>query len=301
MSRMLKFKCLVAVGSFFLGCACPLLAQTDVELGRLPLRIPSSFQNAPTLAVAENMDAPGRFKFTQGLGFFCPSTATIIQIHMSDNPLLGKAHDTTMKRFLDDFGGLSKRSWAADTYSSMFFPQPNDAFKDTAGLLGDLRSGDRKKVEKIVKQYIQSDGTLLLPLATPHGPGAPYIVSLTPGAVLKVEGGTWQVDMKFFPNHSDFGVMNDLGPDAPPEVIFVHIRVSVHFTEELWKELELPGSAEGKQPSFWWVMLAEGKDVFHADNDVLYHVVWAGFDDSSPPKDLDAVLGSLHFARPANP
>ena len=79
-----------------------------VTLGDIQFEVPGSFEERPDLAVASQLWAPGRFQFREGRAFYHPSSADILQVYSSDNPLVGLNHKKAQKKFLEDFGKDSK-------------------------------------------------------------------------------------------------------------------------------------------------------------------------------------------------
>jgi hypothetical protein len=282
----------------------PSLAQssgaTKVELESLRLTVPASFKEVPDLAVANQIDAPGRFKFQRGRAFYDSTTADIVQFWTSDNPLVGMDHEKAQAMFLKPFGGLTERSWGLDTYSSMFIPWPKQAFevwgKTAARCLEDK---NRKKVAKEMAQFIRPDGKIAFPLFfTTKGPSAIYVGKLTPALLMEIKEGTVSSDLEFVGNDALLGEFVLVRGDNSKWIgQAFRAYAAPRATASEAKMFGLPSSVVGKMPFFWWVMFSDEDTVFEPGKGPLYHVVLATFDEGNPPAVLDSILKSIELAK----
>jgi len=262
--------------------------------------VPRTFVETKELALAEQISAPGRFEFREGRAFYDPTTAEIIQVHVSDNPLIGLNHERAQKKFLVQFGGLSERSWGLDTFAAVFFPIPKESSEFGAKVLEQWMDGnpeERKGAEAFLKMGEGGVISVALVLRDATRPGMIYVVKLTPGALVQVKKKTVMWDINFQSNQAllgETGIANSEGVVQSRWLSF-RARTNTLVTDSDIATFSLPKALLGKGPNFWWIMLSDKPTVFDRDSKTLYHVVLATFDDGNPPKTLDSVLDSIRF------
>ncbi|MDA2929700.1 ankyrin repeat domain-containing protein [Acidobacteria bacterium AH-259-O06] len=303
-----------------------------VTLDGIHVELPGSFQERPELAVANQLYAPGRFQFGEGRAFYDPSSAAIIQIHSSDNPLIGMNHEKAHKKFLQDFGKdpkagaqpivwrsfltadttkslaqslpegmgpLSKRSWGLDTFASMFFPIPkevDEAHGKKAAEWMILAKNDKEKLIREISQFVRPDGKIVFPLFfQTNNPAGIYISSLTPGSLLQIQGPVDLWDVDFVPSQALLGELSMFTYGGIKRLAQAfRARTSAQVQDEA-KLLSLPDDVVGKFPYFWWIMVSAKDSVFQPGAKPLYHIVMATFDDGDPPELLHSVIKSIKF------
>ena len=187
-----------------------------VTLGDIQFEVPGSFEERPDLAVASQLWAPGRFQFREGRAFYHPSSADILQVYSSDNPLVGLNHKKAQKKFLEDFGKdskgglqpLSRRTWGLDTFAGMFFPIPAEVSEAHVKMTLPWKDPqrDEEKTQREIMQFMRPDGNPVFPVVLKtNTPAAIYITKLTPAALLQVKGETRFWDVNFAPSQALLG------------------------------------------------------------------------------------------------
>lgn len=271
-----------------------------VTLQGLQFAVPRPFVETKELAVAEQISAPGRFAFREGRAFYNPATAEVIQVHVSDNPMVGLNHERAQKKFLATFGGLSERSWGLDTFAGVFFPIPKESSEFGGTVLEKWMNGNPEEREGAKAFLKMGEGgvvSVALVLRDATRPGSIYLVKLTPGALALVKKKTVLWDINFQPNQAllgETGIANSAGVVQSRWLSF-RARTNTLVTDSDIATFSLPKELLGKEPNFWWIMLSDKPTVFDRDSKTLYHVVLATFDDGNPPKTLDSVLNSISF------
>jgi len=222
-----------------------------VTLNKMRCTVPGRFQEAKELAVAEQIGAPGRFEFREGRAFYDTGSGEIIQLHVSDNPLIGFDYERAQKKFLTPFGGLSERSWGVDTLAAVFVPIPRESSELAAKILVQWESG-KPEAEGLVRG--KRKGLVAVALVMTDKPGTIYIAKLTPDFLVEVKKkNTIMWDVEFSPSEALLGMAGVSNPGGAVErtCLAFRARTNAPVTEADLKSFSLPAQTLGKSPNFW--------------------------------------------------